>query len=421
MGSRSATVAPARTLRAAVRRALPPPSAADLDAGRRARSRRDWAVDALCLVVAVGFGVAGYLPHYGSPVGDPAAALDLAGGVVTITCLWWRRRFPVALAILGAVVGTYSLSSGGAGVILLFSAAVHRDPRWVVLVAVVQSAGAFAYAAVWPDPDIPYLWLVVLIHALLGATLAWGMLVRSRRHLVDSLRDRAARAESEQGLRVAQARDHERARIAREMHDVVAHRISIVSLHAGALEFRPDASPEEVARAAGIIRTSAHEALEDLRQVIGVLRDGDSAGVAGPAPAEVRPQPGLRDLPALLRESRDAGMRIDEQLALSGDEPAGTTGRTAYRVVQEGLTNARKHAWGATVRVRCAGSPDDGLTVEIATPAAVGAGPGAPIPGTGTGLVGLRERVELADGRLEATPTADGGFLLRARLPWGVA
>ena len=99
------------------------------------------------------------------------------------------------------------------------------------------------------------------------------MFVRARRQLVVSLRDRAERAEAEQQLRVEQARQAERARIAREMHDVLAHRISLLSLHAGALEFRPDAPPEEVARAAGVIRASAHEALEDLREVIGVLRD----------------------------------------------------------------------------------------------------------------------------------------------------
>ncbi|MDO9407935.1 sensor histidine kinase [Patulibacter sp.] len=421
MASASTTAVPGRTLRAVVRRALPPPSKTDLEAGRRPRSRRDWAVDALCLAVAVSFGAIGYLPHYGSPFGDTAATLDLAGGVVMVGGLWWRRRHPVALAILGAVIGTYSLSSAGAGAVMLFSVGVHRDPRWVALVAAIQSPSIFAYAAIWPDEEVPYVWLVVLVHALLGAGMAWGMLVRSRRHLLASLRERAVRAESEQQLRVSQARDLERARIAREMHDVVAHRISLVSLHAGALEFRPDATPEEVARAAGIIRTSAHEALEDLRQVIGVLRDGDSSGPAAAVPGDVRPQPGIRDLPALLRESRDAGMRIQEELALPAEEPAATTGRTAYRVVQEGLTNARKHAWGATVRVRCAGSAAEGLTVEIATPAAVGAGPDVPIPGTGTGLVGLRERVELADGRLEAAPTADGGFLLRARLPWSVA
>ena len=109
------------------------------------------------------------------------------------------------------------------------------------------------------------------------AVVTWGMFVRARRQLVLTLRDRAERAEAEQHLRVDQARQQERARIAREMHDVLAHRISLLSLHAGALEFRPDAPPEEVARAAGVIRSSAHEALNDLREVIGVLRESRTA------------------------------------------------------------------------------------------------------------------------------------------------
>ncbi len=386
------------------------------------RTTRDWAVDVLCFVIAIGVGALGYLGQYGSPLHDPVAALDLIAGAVLTVGLWFRRRWPMGLAVLGTLLSAFSLSSGGAGLIALFTLAVHRDARYVAAIAVVQSPTIFLYAAIWPDDTLSFWWLVLFVHVLLAFVLAWGMVVRARRQLVASLRERASRAEGEQQLRVSQARTQERARIAREMHDVLAHRISLVSLHAGALEFRPDASPEEVARAAGVIRASAHDALEDLRQVIGVLRDGDSTGEDGapvPGAEEMRPQPGLRDLPSLLRESREAGVRIDEQLDADSAAIPAATGRTAYRVVQEGLTNARKHAWGAVVRVRCGGSPGDGLTVEVATPAAVGAaGPASGIPGAGTGLVGLRERVELADGRLEAGPAPGGGFLLRAWLPW---
>jgi signal transduction histidine kinase len=388
---------------------------------RRRRTPRDWAVDVLTFVFALGIGALGYAGKFGSPLTDAGAAFDLVAGLVLCGTLWVRRRWPVQLAVLSAVLATVSQSAGGAALILIFSLAVHRDARYVAAIAAVQSASIFVYAALWPDDTLGYWWLVLFTHVLTALLLAWGMVVRSRRLLVLSLRDRADRAEGEQQLRVAQARTQERARIAREMHDVLAHRISLVSLHAGALEFRPDAPPDEVARAAGVIRASAHEALEDLRQVIGVLRDGDSTSSADDVPAgaaETRPQPGLGDLPALLRESRDAGVRIEERLDTVGDGLPGATGRTAYRVVQEGLTNARKHAWGAVVRVRCGGAAGDGLTVEVRTPAAVGTAPGPEIPGAGTGLVGLRERVELAHGRLEAGPDADGGFLLRAWLPW---
>ena len=154
-----------------------------------------------------------------------------------------------------------------------------------------------------------------------------------------SRRERARRAEAEQQLLVEQARHAERTRIAREMHDVLAHRISLLSLHAGALEFRPDAPPEEVARAAAVIRASAHQALEDLRAVIGVLRDGAD----GEAPQP--PQPTLAALPGLLEESRAAGMRLhaDVRVADLAAVPD-AVGRHALRIVQEALTNARKHA-----------------------------------------------------------------------------
>jgi signal transduction histidine kinase len=236
--------------------------------------------------------------------------------------------------------------------------------------------------------------------------------VRARRQLVLSLRERAERAEAEQQLRVEQAQAHERARIAREMQDVLAHRISLLSMHAGALEFRPDAPPEEIARAAGVVRASAHQALEDLREVIGVLREESLNG------APERPQPTLANLPPLLGESQQAGMRVSfdclvEDLAAVPDG----VGRNAYRIVQEGLTNARKHAHGANVEVTLAGAAGAGLTVEVRNRLPVGVA-AAPIPGAGTGLIGLSERTSLAGGRLEHGRTPDGDFELRAWLPW---
>ncbi len=195
------------------------------------------------------------------------------------------------------------------------------------------------------------------------------------------------------------------------MHDVLGHRLSLLSVHAGALEFRPDAPAEEVARAAKVIRESAHQALQDLREVIGVLR----------APVGELPQPTLADLRLLVAESGRAGMRVDLRTETSGPAPDGVV-RTAYRIVQEGLTNARKHAPGAEVRVRLAGAPGRGLTVEVDN-AAPATGPGhppdpAPAPPPGQGLGGLAERVALADGRLEHGPTAAGGWRLSAWLPW---
>ena len=208
------------------------------------------------------------------------------------------------------------------------------------------------------------LWLVV-IAASYAALVGWGAQNQARRALVQSLEDRARRAEEEQAHRLAEARRAERTKIAREMHDVLAHRLSLLAAYAGALEFRPDAPPEELARAAGVIRDGAHQALEELREVIGVLRDD-------PADEEPdRPQPTLADLPRLLAESRAAGtpVRLDDRLADAGTVPD-VLGRTVYRVVQEALTNARKHAPGREVTVLLAGQPGRRLLVVVTNPTA---------------------------------------------------
>ncbi|MFD8552819.1 sensor histidine kinase, partial [Streptomyces fradiae] len=239
--------------------------------------------------------------------------------------------------------------------------------------------------------------------------------VRSRRQLVAALRERARRAETEAGLRAEQAQRAAREAIAREMHDVLAHRLTLLSVHAGALEFRPDAPSAEVSRAAGVIRDSAHEALQDLRQIIGVLRaPGDADGAGGN-----RPQPTLATLDALIAESREAGtaVTLDTDVPDPAAVPA-ATGRTVYRIVQEGLTNARKHAPGARVDVLVRGRPGDGLTVDVRNTAPPG--PVPHVPGSGQGLIGLSERATLAGGRLRHGPGAGpgGGFAVHAWLPW---
>jgi DNA-binding NarL/FixJ family response regulator len=252
---------------------------------------------------------------------------------------------------------------------------VHRRFSVVAVVTAIGFAVLPIYILIHPQDNDPVWVSVLFIVIITGAIVAWGMFVRARRQLVLSLRERADRAEAEQQLRVEQAQAHERARIAREMHDVLAHRISLLSMHAGALEFRPDAPPEEIARAAGVVRATAHQALDDLREVIGVLReeplDGDPE----------RPQPTLANLPALLDESRQAGMHVSSECLVEdlATVPDGV-GRNAYRIVQEALTNARKHAHGAAVDVTLAGAAGSGLILEVRNRLPVGAAP-APHPG----------------------------------------
>jgi signal transduction histidine kinase len=380
------------------------------------RSARDWIVDWLAFFLALLIGLAVFADahdHHDFP--DWFTALDGLVGIAACLSLWTRRRWPFGLALVLTLLSIVSSATGGAAAVALFTVAVHRPFRRAAPLAVLAAVLQPVYLEIYPETNGPYAVSLVLSWLVIGVVLVWGMFVRARRQLVVSLRERAERAETEQQLRVEQARAAERARIAREMHDVLAHRISLLSLHAGALEFRPDASPDEVARAAGVIRASAHQALEDLRAVIGVLREAPEGGGA-PEP----PQPTLAELPALIEESRAAGMRVAYDWRLPADIPAPEAlGRNAYRIVQEGLTNARKHARGSAVDVSVSGSSGDGLEIEIRNRLPVGAvaGPAA-IPGAGTGIIGLAERASLAGGRLEHGRTEAGDYRLWAWLPW---
>ena len=308
----------------------------------------------------------------------------------------------------------FSALSVGAAVVALFNAAVRAPRRSFALIVALSVPGVIVEPLIYPGTST-YASQLVVGSLVTGVAIGWGLFTRARRQLVLSLRERAAQLEAEQRLHVEQAREAERRRIAREMHDVLAHRVSLLSLHAGALEFRPDATPGEIAEAAGVTRATAHAALNDLREVIGVLRERDDGG-GGTEP----PQPTLAEIPALVEESRAAGMRVSCRI----DVPGGAAlpdalGRTAYRIVQEGLTNARKHAPAAAVEVSIARTGDE-LVVEVVSRRPVGVAAGsATLAGTGagTGLIGLAERVGLAGGALEHGVDAQGDFVLRATLP----
>jgi signal transduction histidine kinase len=389
------------------------------------RGLRDWVVDMLLFLVAVlvWLLVVGGRLESSTPV-EPEwlFAVDAVVGALGCAGLWLRRRWPVGLALVLIALSTFSETVAGAMVLALFTVAVYRPPRTTGFVFACSLLDPLVYVVLRPEPGTPSLVLFLFGVAVQGAAVGWGLFIHFRRQLIESLRDRAVRAETEAQLRAEQAHQRARDEIAREMHDVLGHRLSLLSVHAGALEFRPDAPPGEVARAAKVIRENAHQALQDLREVIGVLR----------APVGELPQPTLADVAQLVAESGRAGMRVALREELAGAAVPDLVGRTAYRVVQEGLTNARKHAPGAAVDVQLAGAPGNGLTVEVHNgPVNPGAPPDpdpgpeadpdpepAGDPGVGQGLVGLAERVALANGRLERGPTAEGGWRLAAWLPW---
>ena len=383
------------------------------DGTRPRRSLRDWIVDVLAFLLALTIGGL-FLATVqdATPVGPVWVVLDVVLGLACSTALWWRRRWPVAIALAVTAASIPSVSAQVAALVMLFTVAVHRRARVALGVALAGMVAAVPYSLL-RERDLAELWHGLVMGLLVTAlVLGWGMFARARRQVIVSLRDRAARAEAEQQLRSDQARRTERARIAREMHDVLAHRISLLAVHAGALEFRADASREQVAAAAGVIRANAHQALEELREVIGVLREED-----GDASRPEPPQPGLAEVPALVEESRQAGARIDYRCDVgTPDTVPASIARTAYRVVQEGLTNARKHAPGLPIDVRLAGAPDGGLQVAVENPLPSWP-PEIAVPGAGLGLVGLAERVGLAGGRLRHGPDGDR-FTLRVELPW---
>ncbi|MBC6459828.1 histidine kinase [Actinomadura sp. HBU206391] len=343
----------------------------------------------------------------------PPLALDLAvGSLSCLGLLLLRRRWPVGLALAVSMAGLFVSSTAfGIAFITVLNVAMRRSWRVTAAVAAVHIGPTVAFYHLDATTPQQY-WEAVAVVGLLDATLITsGMLVRSQRLLVRSLRDRARQAEEGQRLRVEEARHMERERLAREMHDVLAHRISLLAVHAGALEFRQGATAEET-RAAGVIRQCAYEAMEDLREVIGMLREGTDAS------DQQRPQPTLTDLPALIEESLRAGspVTLDNRIGDLSTVSA-RIGRHAYRIVQEGLTNARKHAPSAGVRVTVDGTVATELTVEVRNALSPAAAVGR-MPGSGAGLIGLRERVDLVGGRLEHGRTGTGEFRLRAWLPW---
>ncbi|MEU8362476.1 histidine kinase [Nonomuraea sp. NPDC048882] len=343
--------------------------------------------------------------------GRSSWGLDVALAVVSLAAalaqLWW----PVHGALVATVLATLSPVATPAATMGALQVSLRR--RFPVAAAVTAAGMAAHVVQGWwrPNSGISLSWWLLLICASYGALLGWGSWARSRRALLISLRERARRAEAEQGRRVAEARMAERRRLARDMHDVLAHRLSLVATHAGALEYRPDSSPDRLAAAAGVVRAGVHQALEELRQVIGLLREQDDES------DELAPRPGLADLPDLVADARQAGqpVRLDERAGDTAALPPAVS-MTAYRVVQEGLTNARKHAPGEPVEVTLSGAPGDTLQIDVRNPAPPA--DAAPlVPGSGLGLVGLTERVRLAGGQLDHQETG-GEFLLRARLPW---
>jgi signal transduction histidine kinase len=346
---------------------------------------------------------------------------DLLAGSAALVLVPFRHRAPFAVTLVVVGLASFSTLAVGAAALAVVSLATRRR-----LGEIVAAGGVFVAATVVAellvfrstDDGTSAGWMavalgaVVLAYALLALV---GVVIGSRRALVSSLRERALLVERDQALREERARDGERAHLAREMHDVLGHRLSLVALHAGALEYRGrDLDPDETVAAAAVVRAEAHSALSDLRDVLGVLRDPEAGG-ASEVTVTAPPQPTLLELDALVTEAREAGSSVTSSIddAERLAEVPTAVGRHAYRIVQEALTNARRHAPGQPVRVSVEVAATDAVRLRVTNPV-----PGTTSEnGTGHGLAGLAERVRLVDGRFRAGPDGDE-FVVEADLPW---
>lgn len=332
----------------------------------------------------------------------------LAVSLIAAVALVLRRRWPLVAFAL-TLPALYTADILIAPLVALYSVAVtSRSRRTVLLCAVVAAVGKFVP---WPPyledvlHELQHLTGVIFSAVYAGAPVALGYLVQARRELAARLAELTAGREREQYLLAETVVAQERTHLAREMHDVVSHKVSLIAVQAGAL--RMTATDPSVRKGAEAIRALSVQTLEELRQMVTVLRaDGHVPLLA--------PQPGLADLPRLVR---DSGLQATVALDRLGDrrfpEPVE---RAAYRTVQEALTNASKHAAGAPVSVLIA-PWKNGLSVTVRNgPSYIGPSHSG-LPGGGHGLLGLHERAALLGGVLRAAPTDDGGFLVEALFP----
>jgi len=414
----------------------------------------------------------------------------LAGPVLLV-----RRRWPVVVVLVSIAVIPAEMG-GLLSTVGLYTLAASDVPRRITgVLAGMTVAGTLVTTFLSLRQDVlaqedfqPPMWLLPAMSLALGLVLTappvlWGLYVGARRRLVESLRERADGLERELSLladraeeRAEWARNEERTRIAREMHDVVAHRVSLMVVHAAALQAVALKDPEKASKNAGLVGDMGRQALTELREMLGVLRTADGAAVRGaaasgaperlaavasragaqatvqarspeasevaesagdagpeggaPVPAAAAAEadsdgPHLAELGDLVGQSRAAGMVVEltvdgvaegEPAAAAGQRYAPPVERTVYRVVQEALTNVHKHAPGARARVRLAHREGE-LAVQVENGPCEGGAADAGLPSGGNGLVGMRERVTALGGVFVSGPTEAGGFRVSAVLP----
>ncbi|MGV8845395.1 sensor histidine kinase [Tessaracoccus sp.] len=396
---------------------------------RRTRASRIWGLFWRMLLITV-LGLVGFFAIWmdidasliaaGGSLEDHAGllVLDLLLGAAAIALYPLRRRKP--LLVVGLMVACTSLSSLAlpAAALGIISLSTRRRRGEMAGVSVIFLVSMLVNLLSFPVSEPLAWWLTMLLAAgLCAALLLIGLYIGGRRQLVEVLRDRAEQTQREHAADMDRARMAERTRIAREMHDALAHRLSLVSLHAGALEYRTDLSPEDVRVTAGIVRENARLASTDLREVLGVLRDLDDASARDTTRPPVSPIDAVEDL---VQDSRGAGnptsLAIDARTRASLDTLPIPVQAHLRRVVQEALTNTRKHAPGEPTQVHLGGVAGERLSVRVINRLPSVPTTDDPLP-SGFGLTGLHERVRISGGELR-TSRSNGSFVLEAWFPW---
>ncbi|QDQ11999.1 sensor histidine kinase [Streptomyces spectabilis] len=436
------------------------------DSGAAARTgpwwwerRRSAALDVgLGVVSAAECGAEGV--EFARDAGLPLA-VGVGFGVLAGATLVLRRRWPIAVVLIAVAITPAQM-----GVLMtivgLYTLAASELPRRIIgALAGMSLVGTLIVTMVRANQDIASGDLTIgegvipfiAISTSLGVTappLLLGLYVGARRRLMESLRERADSLERELQLlaeraeeRAEWARNEERTRIARDMHDVVAHRVSLMVVHAAALQAVARKDPEKAVKNAALVGDMGRQALTELREMLGVLRAGEAPPKPAPAPvplaavaeaaaqaasraggeeaAEAVEGPCLAELDELVDQSRAAGMVVDMSVEGESRSYAADVEETAYRVVQEALTNVFKHAAGAKAYVRLAHrSAEIAMQVENGPPPET-APADARLPSGGNGLVGMKERVTALGGVFVSGPTDAGGFRVSAVLPAGAA
>lgn len=357
----------------------------------------------------------GMAPFQHMAITPPLAFIVAA---VCILPLVWRRRYPATVLVVATVFAAlyqmlrFPPSMVIAGVLVaLYTAATLLGRRRLALIAV--PCGLLVLAATLPAWGDTMFWAeLVRTVALLAVAVAIGDATRNQRAYVAEVERRAAEAERTREEEARRRVDEERLRIARELHDVTAHSLSIVAVQSGVALHVLDSDPAAARTALTAIRETSRDSLQELRGMLGVLRASGEA--AGDAP--LAPTPGLARINDLVRPLRDAGLNVEVSGPPDGPPLPAIADSSAYRIVQEALTNVLRHAGSASVRVVIA-RDDESLSVEIVDD---GSGSAVRAQAEGHGIAGMRERAVALGGTFEAGPRPGGGWRVAATLPVGV-